>query len=490
MSFEEQINQKQNIIIVWLRNDLRLHDHEALFKACQYAEFVLPIYCVDPRHFEETSFGFPKTGAFRAKYLLESLQDLKLNLQDKGGDLIIKHGKPEEVIFAIARQYQVKAIYCHQEATDEEMEVEEALSRNLMTEKIPMHYFWGSTLYHYDDLPFQIDDLPDVFTSFRKKMERKATPRATFPVPDKVNLHPDFIGKGGKVPTLEELDLASPELDERTAFVQKGGETAALLRMKHYFWDTDNIEVYKETRNGLIGVDYSTKFSAALAHGCISPRLIYEEVKRYETERVENRSTYWVIFELLWRDYFRFLAMRYGNDIFKRAGIKAEEIVGKNDKVRFQKWVDGETGYPFVDANMRELKATGFMSNRGRQNVASFLVKDLNVNWQMGAAYFESLLVDYDPCSNYGNWNYVAGIGNDPREDRYFNVITQAKRYDAEGEYVKLWCKELKKLPSSRVHEPFTLDRAQQKYLGLTIGVDYPNPVVKLRKIKYKSNKK
>jgi deoxyribodipyrimidine photo-lyase len=208
-----------------------------------------------------------------------------------------------------------------------------------------------------------------------------------------------------------------------------------LARIREYFWETKNILKYKQTRNGLIGPSYSTKFSPWLAFGCISSRYILSEVQRFEAEVQENDSTYWVWFELLWRDYFRLVAMKFGNEIFKETGITRGSkttatpkwIQGQEGKRRFEAWSQGTTGVPFVDANMRELKATGFMSNRGRQNVASYLVKDLQVDWRMGAEWFESNLLDYDPCSNYGNWLYIAGLGNDPREDRYFNVIKQAK---------------------------------------------------------------
>ncbi len=140
------------------------------------------------------------------------------------------------------------------------------------------------------------------------------------------------------------------------------------------------------------------------------------------------------------------------------------------------------TGFPLVDANMRELTATGFMSNRGRQNVASFLTKNLGINWQMGAEWFESLLIDYDVCSNWGNWNYTAGVGNDARGFRYFNIKKQSKDYDPQGKYVKHWLPELTSVPARKVHEPWTLSSDEQKRYGLTIGVDYPQPVVDLWK--------
>lgn len=172
-----------------------------------------------------------------------------------------------------------------------------------------------------------------------------------------------------------------------------GGETAALSRLKSYLWDTRAVEKYKLTRNGLLGSEYSTKFSPWLAFGCISPRRIFHEIKKYETERVKNESTYWVIFELLWRDYFRFIAAKYGNCLFYAGGVKKIKRKWNEDSDMFEKWANGKTGVPFVDANMRELLQTGWMSNRGRQNVASFFTKDLKLDWRMGAEWFENLLV-------------------------------------------------------------------------------------------------
>jgi deoxyribodipyrimidine photo-lyase len=147
-----------------------------------------------------------------------------------------------------------------------------------------------------------------------------------------------------------------------------------------------------------------------------------------------------LIFELLWRDYFHFVALKFGTRLFKASGLKNNFIKKWNrDKITFMKWVNGETGVDFVDANMKELKATGFLSNSGRQNVASYLTKDLGIEWTWGANYFESQLIDYDVCSNWGNWNYIAGVGNDPRDDRHFNIEKQASTYDPRGEYVRLW---------------------------------------------------
>ncbi|MEM9768946.1 MAG: DASH family cryptochrome, partial [Cyanobacteria bacterium P01_D01_bin.71] len=235
-------------------------------------------------------------------------------------------------------------------------------------------------------------------------------------------------------------------------------------------------------RNGMLGANYSSKFSAWLALGCLSPRRIYQAVQAYEAERVRNDSTYWLVFELLWRDYFRLICLKHGDRVFYPSGLRGLQVDWKQDWPRFGAWREGKTGYPLVDANMRELAATGFMSNRGRQNVASFLTKNLGIDWRMGAEWFESLLVDYDVCSNWGNWNYTAGVGNDARGFRYFNIPKQSKDYDPDGAYVKHWLPELQQLPASKVHAPWKLIDVEQKRFKVRLGVDYPNPIVDLQK--------
>jgi deoxyribodipyrimidine photo-lyase len=204
-------------------------------------------------------------------------------------------------------------------------------------------------------------------------------------------------------------------------------------------------------------------------------------VQAYETKRVKNDSTYWLVFELIWRDYFRFIGAQQGDRIFRPSGIQGIPIPWQQDWPRFERWRSGQTGYPFVDANMRELAATGFMSNRGRQNVASFLTKNLGIDWRMGAEWFESQLIDYDVCSNWGNWNYTAGVGNDARGFRYFNIPKQAQDYDPEGRYVKHWLPELAQVPAAKVHLPGQLQPVEQKRFQVRLGVDYPQPVVDLK---------
>ena len=476
-------------ILVWFRNDLRLHDHEPLQDALKAGTQVVPVYVFDPRQFGETSFGFPKTGKFRARFLLESVADLRQSLQRLGSDLIIRWGKPEDELPKLVVQTQSQTVYWHEEVTAEETAVANAVASKLEAMGVALQTYWGTTLYRPDDLPFSKQKLPAVFTQFRKKVEQYSTVYDASPAPKQLSPLPAAI-QSGDVPTLHDLGIdEAPILDDRAVLPFRGGETAGLARLQQYIWDADCLKAYKQTRNGMLGANYSSKFSAWLSLGCLSPRRIYQTVQEYETERVKNDSTYWLVFELLWRDYFRFICAKHGDRVFYPSGLRGLKVAWKQDWQRFDAWCQGLTGYPLVDANMRELAVTGFMSNRGRQNVASFLTKNLGIDWRMGAEWFESLLIDYDVCSNWGNWNYTAGVGNDARGFRYFNIPKQAKDYDPQGKYVKHWLPELKDVPNAKVHAPWTLQSIEQKRFNVRIGVDYPNPIVDLQK-SVKANEK
>lgn len=466
--------------IVWFRQDLRLHDNEALANALRMAEEVIPVFVFDERVFTgQTRFGFPKTGKYRAQFVLESVTDLRQNLQSIGSNLLVRSGKPECVVAELAQQVKASWVLCNRERTHEEVQVQDSLEQKLWSVGVELLYCRGKMLYHTQDLPVPVHHTPDIFTQFRKENEHITPVRTPLPTPTAM---PPLSAEidWGVMPRLQDFGHEPFPADQRAAHYFKGGETEGLRRLRYYLWESNAIATYKETRNGLIGSDYSSKFSPWLSAGCLSPKFIYHEIKRYEHERVSNESTYWLFFELLWRDYFRLMGKKHGNRIFLKSGPQNKPLRHlKNNRESFQAWAEGRTGVPFIDANMRELNATGWMSNRGRQNVASFLVKDLKVNWQMGAEYFESLLLDYDPCSNWGNWNYVAGVGSDPREDRYFNILTQARNYDPEGDYVRLWCPELKSVPVEKIHRPDLLSAGERQAFQVN---GYPKAVVRIEK--------
>lgn len=428
--------------VVWFRNDLRIADNEPLAKAASENKPLICVYIFDPVfHGTLPLTGLPKTGKFRTKFLLQSLEDLKKSLQNLGNDLLILNGKTADQLKKLYSQYQIHSIYTTIEDTAEEINVETEIRKQLP--QVKLLQYRTNTLLHPDDLPFTILQLPDMFTQFRHKVEKNWEIRpceaVVNPLPPSPGLNTEHF------PTLNAFGFDEFETDSRSAFPFEGGEKAAVERLKYYLWDSRKISEYKLTRNGMVGADYSSKFSPWLANGCLSARSIYHEIKTYEAEHEANESTYWLVFELLWRDYFRFVAMKFGNKIFKKNGIRPPKktvqgnLFDLNERENFELWLNGKTSNEFCNANLIELTQTGFMSNRGRQNAASFLCKDLKVDWPMGAEVFESFLIDYDPCSNWGNWMYIAGVGNDPRQDRYFNLSKQAENYDHDGVFRHLW---------------------------------------------------
>ena len=420
--------------LIWFRNDLRTIDNHSLYNACRENEKVIGVYCLDPRHYETTPFGFKKTEKFRTKFLLQTLHELQQNLLEKNIRLLIYYGYPEQLIPEISAKYQIDTIYSQNEWTSEEISVEQEI-RNLIT--VNWKTYYDQFLFHPDDIPFDDwEKIPEVFTDFRKQLEKKIRVRPTVTISAKPQSN--LIEETTPIPGLENLGLEDFKQPEKTAFPFKGGEIQAKKRIKEYFWDSNKLSVYKKTRNGLVGKNYSSKLSAWLANGSISARTIYWEVQQYEKKIVKNEDTYWLIFELIWRDYFKFISLKHGNKLFKLSGILEKEYKWNQNPKALNQWINGNTPEHFVNANMIEIQKTGWMSNRGRQNVASYWAKEWEQDWRIGAAYFESLLIDYDVHSNYGNWMYNADVGNDPR-DRKFNIKRQAELYDADGKFQKMW---------------------------------------------------
>ncbi|SFR59108.1 DASH family cryptochrome [Halogeometricum limi] len=473
--------------LVWFRRDLRVHDNEALAEAAA-ADHLLPVYCFDPREYGtreyggDDSFRFEKTGSHRARFRRESVSALRDSLSDLGSALVVRHERPETALPALAAAVDADAVYAQTLPAPEEVTAENRVTAALRDAGVAVHRFWTHTLYHLDDLPTPYTSISDTYTSFRKSVESESTVRDPFAVPEMPPPPAAFDGvDAGAIPSLSDLDggLSDPGHDERAVHAFPGGEPAGLERVESYLWEGDHLRGYKQTRNGMLGADFSSKLSPWLNEGCLSPRRVEREVRRYEDERVRNDSTYWLLFELVWRDFFQFQVAKHGPQFFRREGIRErDDIDWRTDDRRLRLWKRGETGIPFVDANVRELRETGYVSNRGRQNVASFLVNDLEIDWRVGAAFFETHLVDYDPCSNYGNWAYVAGVGNDSR-DRAFDVLEQAEHYDGDAAYVKHWLPELSSLPAEYAHRPWRLSADEQAEYGVRLGLDYPKPTIR-----------
>jgi len=461
----------QKTLLIWFRYELRLFDNPLLAKdLLSRFDRVVPLFIIDPSQFKETrAFGLARWSFNRARFLLESLEDLRTKLMNLGSNLIVRFGAPEIVLDTLAKEVEATdAIWCRHVGTEEERDSHEAMTA-LEKRGVTVHpRIWDTTMLHPDDLPYA--DLkmgiPDSFISFRKAIEtRNIVPRECIASPKTMPpLPPILNGKEGHFPALEELvtdklhgwaqiELGESfqkkimeEFDIKTPPRFPGGETAGLARMKTWMWDKDLLKKYKETRDGLLGDDYASHMSPYLSLGCTSARTVYWEVKQYELSRkMENDvNTYWMVFELMWRDYFKFVGLKLENLLFRLHGIfessGSDSPPWLRDAALFRKWVMGETGYPLVDAAMNELRITGFMGNRARQIVASFLTKDMGLDWRLGAEWFEAMLVDSDVSINYGNWQYQAGVANDPHELRYFNVTKQTRQFDSDGSFRQKWC--------------------------------------------------
>ncbi|WP_088323566.1 DASH family cryptochrome [Polaribacter tangerinus] len=427
--------QQKKIGLVWFRNNLRVHDNKALATSLQNNHQTIAVYFFDPKLFTSNNFGFKKIERFRAQFLLETVANLKKNLAKKNITLLSYFKSPEDEMHQLCDLLKITSIYTQKEWTSEEVKTNNLIQLTL-SKSVSFVEVYDQFLYTPEKVATDFTNIPNVFTAFRKKLEK------TVKIDAEINIanqnENNTINNPTEVPNLKILGFKNIEKHPNSAFPFSGGEDAALERLNAYFFTSKKVGFYKKTRNGLLGTDYSTKFSSWLANGSISAKTIYWKIKEYEAKHGANDSTYWVIFELIWRDYFKYISLKYQNKIFKIGGILEKDYHWNNNKIAIESWINGTTKDDFVNANMIELKKTGFMSNRGRQNVASYFAKELLLDWRIGAAYFESLLIDYDVHSNYGNWMYVAGVGNDPR-DRKFNTQLQAERYDGNYKYRKRW---------------------------------------------------
>ncbi len=426
--------QKQKInSLVWFRNNMRVEDNRSLTKAIINSENVIGFINIDPKNFLSTKYGFKKTEKYRVKFLLETISDLKSQLDKLNISLIITHKDFGQSINEIINQFEVTSIYTQTEWTRDELKEE-----SFIPEEINLIKDFDQFLFSPNDVRSLYDNIPRGFSNFRKKCEKYLSVNDTLSIPKSLNSD-NKISIDYPIPSLSDLGFKDFEVHKDSVFRFKGGETNAKNRIRNYFFETRNVSTYKLTRNGLIGEDYSSKFSPWLANGSVSVKYIFKSLKEYEKEVEKNDSTYWLYFELIWRDFFKYVSMQHKDKFFNKDGIYGEDKEWSDDQDILLNWINGKTNEPFVNANMIELSQTGFMSNRGRQNVSNYLTKELKIDWRIGAEYFESMLIDYDVHSNYGNWLYNAGIGNDSMPFRKFNPKLQSERYDPDKLYEKIW---------------------------------------------------
>ena len=432
--------------LLWFRRDLRMRD-QPLFEALAGTP-ALCVWVLDPSELLATDpLGFPRAGDRRLAFLFESVADLRRQLREHGTDLLVRTGSPETLLPKLMAEHGAATLTATRHPGTEERGVEKRL-RKILGDRLNLHD--PDTLFDSNAPLADARDLPNVFSAWRRHMEKHralATPRrpvetlTPWPRP----------ADPGPLPNLADLGRTPPKPDPRASTAFIGGETAGQSRLHHWAFVGDHLQRYKATRNGLLGDSFSSKLSPWLATGCLSPRDVAAQTLRYERERVANDDTYWLRFELMWADYFQLALFQHGASAFAPGGPAASSLRWGNPPGHFEAWCTGRTGVDFVDANMIELAATGFMSNRGRQNVASFLTKNLDVDWRWGARWFESQLIDYEPAANWGNWAYAAGVGADPRGFRGFDVIGQARRYDPDRAFTDHWLRDSTHRPGAPI---------------------------------------
>lgn len=413
--------------------DLRLDDHPALGSLVSRVDRLLCVFVVDPLWFEPGWCQRPSMGGHRWKFLYESLLDLNAELQQHGQQLLVLWGDPVAEVEALATRWAVTDIA--RSAHPGDYENRQWLAQQQRCPQIRFSQTYTATLYSPERLPFALRDLPAHFSPFRRKVEKRGQMR--LPEPPLHRLPPMVSDE-----LAQEWPRDLPAVNFENAPDWVGGSRMGRMQLDEFLFQTHAVSTYKQTRNALDTPLASSRLSPWLANGSLSVARVAAELQRYEAEVEANESTYWLFFELLWREYFHWYAWRHGTRLFAFDGVRQQRPLTSHYAQRLRAWESGETGYAIVDACMRQLSATGWMSNRGRQLVASCLVHELELDWRYGATWFEQQLVDYDLGSNYGNWQYLAGVGADPRGHRRFDLEKQTRMYDPNREFIRHWGSE------------------------------------------------
>jgi deoxyribodipyrimidine photo-lyase len=405
--------------ILWLRRDLRVHDHPALEAARSGVEHLVPVFCFDDRVLHGRHSSGPRT-----QFLLECLADLDRSLRARGSRLVVRHGRPETELPKLAAEIRASAVHFSADvsafARDRDRRVTQALH-------VPAHEHPG--LFALDDLDAirtQADDPYTVFTPFHRAWVR-APRRRSHGAPRRLPALPSALDPG-TIPNLQDLGLRQEVEDP-----MPGGESQARERLSRFAGD--RAAAYGDMRN-LLAEDGASRFSPYLHFGCLSPREVEERVSSEEFRR-----------QLCWRDFYAHVLLHFpGNAHSEHQARYRATLRWSRAEKRFEAWCEGRTGYPLVDAGMRQLKREGWMHNRARLVVASFLTKDLGIDWRWGERWFMRLLLDGDEASNNGNWQWVASVGVDPQPPfrRMFNPARQQERFDPDGAYVRRYVPELR----------------------------------------------
>ncbi|HLT86841.1 MAG TPA: deoxyribodipyrimidine photo-lyase [Sphingobacterium sp.] len=392
----------KKVILVWFRNDLRVHDNEILHEAVQKGDIVIPVYFFDPRYFRTNDLGFQKTGIIRAKFLLDSVAHFKFTLQEIGADLLVFHGKPEDIIGTLCAKYEVTEVYHHREVAQRETRISERVEEALWKEKINLKHFIGHTLYHKEDLPIPIRDIPDAFSSFKKKVEKESFVRPVLPAVTHITTHPHL--ETTQLPTLEDLGFpqtAVPSLVDIEAPLQGGEEKALEIMEMTLSADYNDVN------------DYNL-ISPYIANGAVSPAFYYHKIK--EHYHPSNKKKYdRLLMRLLWRDYFRFMLKKYPNIFFKPGNLDKTDSTTSADDIKAL--IAGGNYHPVIGELIYELQTTGNLPYEYRDILAAYMLQEWHVGHLTGASFFEEYLLDYAPATTYGYWLHFAGFGTSPKDN-------------------------------------------------------------------------
>lgn len=439
------------VLILWLRNDLRLHDQPALQHAlarCQRDGLaMLPVAWHGPSAPVATRWGFERVGPHRQAFRQQALAGLDRHLRSLGSGLVNLAGASTQPLADLARRVGAVTLVGEAiHAPEEQAEVTALRAQGLAVDLVEQ-----GGLFEAVQLPWAPESVPNVFTAFRQGVERLGVqPGTPWPAPQALPPWPDALARPPQPGAVAGLSPGASEA--RSSFpyglpAWQGDEAAALAHLRRYL-GSGLPHTYKATRNALTGRDFASHGSPWLANGALSVRQVVADLRAFEAERGASDGSYWLWFELLWREHFRWMLRRHGAGLFRQRGLLPSATQAEHDDESFAHWCEGRTGLPLVDAAMRELRHTGYLSNRLRQIVASALIHELRGDWRAGAAWFEHCLIDFDVHSNQGNWAYIAGVGTDPRGGRHFNLDKQAREYDPDGVYRSTWPDEGRSLSS------------------------------------------